>query len=62
MTAYVLRRHEDGKYVANPGHKTSYVRSLQAARVFSSHEEAETNKCDNESIVPITGINLEKNR
>ena len=56
-TMFVLRRTEDGKFVAPSGSKSSYVRSLQAARVFQTREAAETERCiENETIVSITSL------
>lgn len=41
---YVIR-HEDGRYVAAPGSKHSYVRALQDARQFATREQAERERC-----------------
>ncbi len=40
-------------YVSKPGSKYSYTNKLQDARRFSSKEEAEKNKCGNESVISI---------
>lgn len=50
---FVLRRTEDGKYVARPGSRRSYVVNLQSARVFPTREAAEAGKCGNEVIIAI---------
>ncbi len=49
----VLKRIEDGKYVTPPGSARSYTDRLQHARVYSSPEEAERERCGNETIVPV---------
>lgn len=49
--AYVIRRNEDGAFVAPSGSASSYVRNLQKARVFPTREAAEADKCGNESVV-----------
>ena len=50
---YVIKRHEDGAYVAPLGSVSSYTRSLQHARVFTTREDAQLDCCGNESIVAI---------
>ncbi len=47
---YVLKRN-DGAYVAPPGQASSYVRALQAARVFSTRAEAERERCPGNEVV-----------
>ena len=47
---YVLIRNEDGKFVARPGDKKSYMSSLQIARQFATREDAERDRCGNERI------------
>ena len=56
MIAYVLRRIEDGKYVARPGAEHSYVRDIHNARAFDSRESAEANACGNERAVKVDYI------
>lgn len=51
--AYVIQRNEDGKYVAPPGREHSYTNKLQNARVFNAREDAERERCGNETIVPV---------
>ena len=51
---YVIQRVTDGAYVAPSGSPSSYVRALQAARVFGSREAAERELCvENERIVTV---------
>ena len=49
--AFLLKRQEDGKYVAYPGAAHSYVRDARDARRFQTREQAEANRCGNESVV-----------
>jgi len=49
---YVLRRHEDGKYVAPPGSPKSYVTDLRKARRFPTRAAAEADACGNETAIP----------
>ena len=47
---YVLVR-SDGAFVNQPGSDSSYTRDLQRARVFSTKEQAEKDRCvENESV------------
>ncbi|HQT78000.1 MAG TPA: hypothetical protein PLD10_13175 [Rhodopila sp.] len=46
--SWVLRRNEDGWYVAPPGSVNSYTRSLKNARKFATKAEAEREACGNE--------------
>lgn len=52
---YVLKRiDQGGGYVARPGSKSSYTRSIEHAQKFSTREQAENNRCKgNEVIIPI---------
>ena len=50
---YVLRRHEDGKYVAPAGQQSSYTTKLENARIFNSQEAAQAEACGNESPIPV---------
>lgn len=56
MSKYVIRHIETSKYVARPGSRRSYVKTLEAARVYLTREAAEADKCGNEAIVPICSI------
>ena len=40
MSNYVIQRIKDGKYVAPPGQRHSYVAALQNARTFVTVEQA----------------------
>lgn len=51
--SYVIQRNEDGKYVAAPGLEHSYTKKLQNARVYESLTEAQSDKCGNETILPL---------
>lgn len=42
---YVIIRIPDGAFVARPGSKGSYTRSLQFAQTFESRESADKNRC-----------------
>ena len=53
---YVLKRIEDGKFVAKHGHKVSYTLNICAVRIFKDKKEAEKEKCGNEIIVPVSDI------
>lgn len=49
--AYVIRRNDDGKYVAPSGSLQSYTRSLEKARVYPTKDAAEAVKCGNETVI-----------
>ena len=53
---YVIVRNEDGKYVTEPGSKNSYTATLKRARVFKTRDEANRDKCGNESVVPVSKL------
>lgn len=50
---YVLRRDEDGAYVAPPGRRRSYTKALRQARTFNTRADAEGQRCGNERVVPV---------
>lgn len=53
-TAYVIIRIPDGYFVAYPGSASAYTRDILKARVFSTREAAEAERCpENESIRPL---------
>lgn len=49
---YVLRRNEDGRYVAPAGSEHSYTRKLCNARRFAA-SELEREQCENERALTI---------
>lgn len=51
--AYVLRRNEDGKFVTAPGSAKSYTTRIENARRFATLEEANRNKCGNETAIRV---------
>lgn len=50
---YVLKRHEDGRYVSLPGSEHSYTRSLKGAQKFPTRDAAQRSACENERAVSI---------
>lgn len=50
---FILKRNEDGAYVARPGSSGSYTGRLEEAQVFTSRTAAEANKCGNETAYPV---------
>ena len=52
---YVIQRQEDGLYVAAyAGHTgQSYTNHLQKAKVYATRDEANRDKCGNETIIPL---------
>lgn len=48
--AYVIKRVEDGKYVAQPGSEHSYTKRLEKALRFDTRDEAKGNACGNEIV------------
>lgn len=53
---YVLKRNEDGKYVAPAGSKSSYTTKLEKARTFPTREAAERDACGNERVLALSDI------
>lgn len=54
---YVIRRMEDGKFVARPGMRESYTWFLQEAQVFKTREQAKDCACGgNERVVNLDDI------
>lgn len=51
---YVIKK--GNLYVAKPGSKKSYTTSVERAQVFKTLEDAQKNKCGNESIVSLYPI------
>jgi hypothetical protein len=54
MAGYVIQQTKDGAYVAPQGSRTSYVKALQHARVYSTRDEAARDLCTgNERILSV---------
>ncbi len=53
---YLLKRIEDGRFVAKSGRENSYTRNINDVKIFPTREAAERNRCGNEIIVPIENI------
>lgn len=54
---YIIRRTDQGGYVAPPGSKNSYTKSALKARRFDSKEEAERNRCvENEVVINLNDL------
>lgn len=53
---YLLRKNEDGLFVAQPGSRSSYTPYLQRAQFFSSREEAQRQACGNETVTTLDDI------
>lgn len=51
-SGYLIER-APGEYVARPGSKHSYTRSVRQAEKFASREIAASNACDNERVVAL---------
>lgn len=51
--SYVIKRTNDGAYVAPAGEKASYTGYLDRARTFATREEAEREKCGNEVVADV---------
>ena len=44
------------KYVTPSGSEQSYTSDLSKAQVYTSREKADSNRCGNESVVPLSSI------
>lgn len=54
MATYLIRRHEDGKFVSLPGSEHSYTKNLKHARKFPTREAAVADGlCGNESVITL---------
>ncbi len=53
---FVLKRVEDGKYVARPGSEHSYTKRLEKARVFEDRASAEADACGNERVYSVREV------
>jgi hypothetical protein len=52
---YVIR-NSNGRYVANPGMRSSFTPFLENARKFSTREAAQRECCGNETVLSISEI------
>lgn len=50
---FLLKRVEDGLYVAKHGNEKSYTRDIDKVRLYPTIEEARRDQCGNEVIVPL---------
>lgn len=50
---YVIRHNSKGLYVALPGRRKSYTDRLQYAQQFSTFDQAKSNACGNEIVLPL---------
>ncbi len=55
---FKLRRNKDGYYVTNPGSKYSYSPNKDEAQEFSTHKEAEAERCSSSEYIDCDGIRL----
>jgi hypothetical protein len=55
ITAYIIKRMGDQKYVAKPGSLHSYTNRLEDARIFSD-AEVWREKCGNEVAIPLDKV------
>ena len=46
--SFVLKRTEDGKFVAPPGQHNSYTSNLRKAQTWATKQQALSNACGNE--------------
>lgn len=53
---YLLKRIEDGRFVAKGGREASYTRNIEAVKIFTTREAAEKERCGNEVIVPLEDL------
>lgn len=51
---YIIERLDQGRgFVARPGSLRSYTQNPLEARVFTTHEAAERERCENEQVVSL---------
>jgi len=54
---YLLKRVEDGRFVAKSGTKSSYTMEINNVKIFPTREAAEYERCgENEIIVPLEDL------
>lgn len=56
MNGFIIRNNDTGKFVTPPGSERSYTTVLQNARVFPTREQAERDKCGNETVLPLDSM------
>jgi hypothetical protein len=56
MTLYVIKRIEDGKFVAAPNSERSYTSDLTKARTFATRTEAVRECCGNEQVWNVSDL------
>ena len=55
MTGYVIARAR-GEYVAKSGHRSSFTKGVENARIFSTRELAVAECCSNERVLSVDDI------
>lgn len=53
---WVICRAKDHKFVSKPGSERSYTYKLQDARVWSNHESAARERCEDEYAVSVAAL------
>lgn len=56
MASYVIRRNEDGAFVAPPGSKKSYVKDVRKARIFTDLKTPSSEVCGNETVLTLESV------
>lgn len=56
MHVWIIRRHDDGKFVAPPGSLRSYTADALRAQRYFSREAAARECCSNESPVDLLSL------
>jgi hypothetical protein len=51
--SYVIKRTDDGKFVATAGSVHSYTNKLQNARTYNTYADANRDRCGNEVILTL---------
>jgi len=58
---YLLKRVEDGRFVAKSGREASYTRDIEHVRIYPTREAAEADRCvENEIIVPMEALSRDE--
>jgi len=50
---FIIKRHEDGRYVAVSGSAHSYTKDIRKARIYRTREAAQADACGNESVLSL---------